>query len=619
MNKIFSKRNFILFLILTLVSFIFILMLESNVFRHGFYSNSVRLDSIYENSLEYLNLTDEGYVIKFSPQNKLFAGFDVILANLENDASGSIVLEIIDSNNNIVDKMTEKLSSMKNLIYYKFYANVKLEANVQYTLHMYTKDCDTNPRLILVDKPYISSEQTNGDVLLGYAYAHYTFTDSERILLILIIISMWLFISANLLNNEGLKKECKFISLFIILVALMSWNYTFNTFDSWNNEFYEFQKSSENLVIDVIEANENNISIDGYGLGVYDRILKKLVEYPSQYGLQGKVFASLEKVANYKIPTEIFNDLCSIATSITLVLIVLLIAKKYNKLMAFCFYSIFLLSPWIVNFAGNLYWVEFTWFLPVLLGLFCSININNRKLRIVSYIGVFLSIMIKCLCGYEYTSVIMLGTICFLLSDAFKSLIDKDKKKFNLIFRTTFIIGVVALLGFFVAICIHSNLRGDGNLVDGIKLIIEEDVLRRTNGGDLNNFPEVYWPSLNASIWEVVCMYFHFSANIIPGVPGNLFPLLSLIPLVILIYNYCNRKINWIDASLYGLFFITTVSWFVLGKSHSYIHTHMNYVLWYFGYVQICFYIIIKQIKEWVELNKNINVVSGTTKINKKN
>lgn len=30
--------------------------------------------------------------------------------------------------------------------------------------------------------------------------------------------------------------------------------------------------------------------------------------------------------------------------------------------------------------------------------------------------------------------------------------------------------------------------------------------------------------------------------------------------------------------------------------AHSYVHTHMNYVLWYFGFVQICIYILCKQV-----------------------
>ena len=90
---------------------------------------------------------------------------------------------------------------------------------------------------------------------------------------------------------------------------------------------------------------------------------------------------------------------------------------KYNLLLAVIYYLTFLLSPWIVNFARNLYWVEFTWFIPMAIGLFCSININNKICRFTSYLLAFFSILIKCLCGYEYISTIMLSMITFLVID----------------------------------------------------------------------------------------------------------------------------------------------------------------------------------------------------------
>lgn len=147
------------------------------------------------------------------------------------------------------------------------------------------------------------------------------------------------------------------------------------------------------------------------------------------------------------------------------------------------------------------------------------------------------------------------------------------------------------------AICIHAPLKGDGSILEGIKNIFVQDVLRRTNGADLNDFAEHYWPSMNASIWEVFCAYFHFlTTEIILGIPGNLFPLICIVPLCIMGYDIKCKKTNYESIVLYVVFFLTSISWFCLAKSHSFIHRHMNYVLWYFGFVQICFYIIAEKI-----------------------
>ena len=164
--------------------------------------------------------------------------------------------------------------------------------------------------------------------------------------------------------------------------------------------------------------------------------------------------------------------------------------------------------------------------------------------------------------------------------------------------------GIMALLGFLAAILIHANLRGEGDIAAGVKSIIEQDVLKRVNGGDLNNFDEVFWPSFNASIWEVVCKYFHFSTEIITGVTGNLFPLLCTVPLGIYVYNFKRNELNWELPVMYAFFFLTAILWYILAKSHSYIHTHINFVLWYFGFIQICIYTICSQIKNIIVKKK---------------
>ena len=332
--------------------------------------------------------------------------------------------------------------------------------------------------------------------------------------------------------------------------------------------------------------------------------------YLSQYGLQGKVYRHLEKF----LSIDTLRVLTAIGTACVLMAIVYLIAARYNSLMAGVYYCVFLLSPWIVNFARNLYWVEFTWFLPMAAGLLCSWKYESRRVRIVTYCLAFLTILLKCLCGYEYISTIMMGLIQFLLVDMILAAVNGEQKKVMLLLRTIFLLGVAALAGSLVvvvpelllAICLHAPLKSNGNLLEGIALIVKQDVLRRTYGGDLNIYEpsSAYGMSLCASVWEVLCKYYNFSTEIITGVPGNLFPLLNLVPLAIFACDAKQKKLNLQWVLMYAVFLIAPFSWFVLAKAHSYIHTHMNFVLWYFGFIQICLYIIAAKIADTMKQNK---------------
>ncbi len=397
-----------------------------------------------------------------------------------------------------------------------------------------------------------------------------------------------------------------------------------------------FANGEEHAILAVLEADSDWLTVvldaeapmDAQALGSLSNASVVLADgtpapeetaapYESQYGLQGKIFQKLsvllrdEGTLQTQGLTQALSDcedvlrlLCALATAGTLLLISFLILRKYGRLMAGIFYAVFLLSPWVVNFANNLYWVEFTWFLPMAAGLWCSLRTERRFARVASYVLVFITIMIKCLCGYEYISSVMLGAILFLLVDFFSAAAERNAGKTRLLVRTIFFMGIAALAGFAAAICLHAPVKSGGSLTEGIRMIIQEDVLRRTYGADLNAFeslPDFEQAGLNASAWATLCKYFHFKTEVITGIAGNLFPLLCLVPIVLFAWDYKKEKVKCGELALYAVSFLVPVSWFILAKSHSYVHTHMNFVLWYMGYVQVCLYVIARHLRDWVQ------------------
>ena len=173
----------------------------------------------------------------------------------------------------------------------------------------------------------------------------------------------------------------------------------------------QFADGSKREIIDISDDGTNIImKLDGEGIsygknGSLDNAIflnakgeqfhKSLLQaYRSQYGLQGKVFKHLARLIGNRGIVSNLNLLCCVITAFVFSVIVVLLAKKYNEILAACFFVTFWLSPWIINFARNLYWVEFTWFIPMAVGIFCAWKISSRKCRIASYVMAYFYLLI---------------------------------------------------------------------------------------------------------------------------------------------------------------------------------------------------------------------------------
>lgn len=703
--KVKNKREIIF---LFLLAIIFIIQLDfRDVFVHGFFSDAVNVEDIYEGDIQGdVDLSAQDYTLEFSPMKNHFAGFILYFAEQVNCNTGTIKLTVLSKSEDKIDEMEIGLNEISGQREYKVYANKTLKRGEQYLLNISINGTDKAPAMLFVDTDYLTGESSDS-LLIGYAYQKSTFTNSEKALLTIFVLSITLTIISLIEQRKGKYNNIYYTGIFLILMGILAWNFRFNSLDVNNTNFVDFQWDSERLVTTTIEAKQrgewggvrsglagwNNITgpwnqydrsfgtnesvVNGYNrtepqitfrtsdytkdylvvgnylqfsngdvfkiidlwqdenwmvvtldsdrplnywkygdlaeVSILDSNMQSLpkgdwFEYAGQFGLQGIIFRYLSNIFDI----DILRTLCAIMTALILLIIVYLIYAKYNGLLAFVFYITFLLSPWIVNFARNLYWVEFTWFLPMATGLFCAWKIDERRYRILSYFIAYFSILIKSLCGYEYITTVMMGLITFLLVDLIIAIVQRDKKRCKLLFKTTFVSGSVALFGFITAFLLHATivteiLAGENNMV-GIQAIIQ-NAIRRTNGADLNLYALTTGTeaeALTASVWETICKYFHFSTEIITGVEGNLFPLLCIIPLLIFIYDKKHNKLNSEILIMYCVCFVSSITWFVLAKSHSYVHGHMNYVLWYFGYIQVCFYIVINKVIGYIKGKQSI-------------
>ena len=667
-----------------------------DMFAHGFYADKVPYGDIGETEIEYYTQLDQqSFTQLFTPSKGHFAGFELNLVNIpKGSAAGRLVLSVFDDKENLVVSKDVDLNELTDKQWTEVHMASSLQMGQLYALTIKAEACEQVPYLQIVPDYYLFQENQSGNLLIGYAYAQSTFTFAEKAVIILLLVGVWTVLLSKCL---GLKMS-KSLGIFVIMVSVLTWNYSQNIMDIQNTTYSGFQMDSETLVWGAVMAERDGHYVAPYGLGRYvdergvwrshslqytndnvnwkngysllgvpqlsvhaneytrsvcrtgnyirfangeelaianveplnDQYIVTLAAdyalsyykygdlsearfldenkqelprsryepYISQFGLQGKVFRHMARYLDSDLALVQLNLLCCLAAAIVFTAIVYLIKYKYDLLMAGCFYATFWLSPFVVNFARNLYWLEFLWYMPMLISLVCLIKIDQRKYRLLCYGAIFVTILIKSLCGYEYVSAIMLAMVTFPLADFGVNVARRNWKAANKSFWMIFFLGLFAVLGFVAALLIHARLRGDGNLMNGIQTIIERDVKRRLGGGEWSDYGEVYKDSLNASIWfTVLSRYIRVGGQVLTGIPGNLLPLLIVAPACVLWYHG-SQKANYEhmtrDVILYIGFLITALSWIVIAKPHSYIHAHLNFVLWYTGFVQICLYIIIK-------------------------
>ncbi len=427
------------------------------------------------------------------------------------------------------------------------------------------------------------------------------------------------------------NKKTQFL-LAIITFFAMSVSFYDNAFGVVNNENFKFwQRDTESHIIARSLADIYGLDTQGYGLGFLkvgdiqtygaesDRILEKGIvpesyrPYLSTIGIQGYVWSFIYRYFNdrelksTKTHLKTLKPLyviCSSLSAISILIVGLLLGKIFGRLFGIVFIASMFLSPWVTNYGNNLYHNFYAWLLPsifsfsIFLLLYKNSNPSKLKCKIALLsICYVLSLFLKSLMSYEYLTSIVL----FSLSPFFLAPFLAKMKCINIcpplktLAKQTTALFALAVLGFCFAFSVHTYMRGNGDFIAGVESIYKGDFLRRMVGGNPKDFPTSLEPkfaeSLNANALQVIAMYLDWHSPIIVAFDfrGNFFILL-MVNILLLIFAFKGTQRRLLSAMLV-IFALPAISWFVFGKAHSYIHTHMNFVLWYLGFIAVLLYI----------------------------
>lgn len=278
-----------------------------------------------------------------------------------------------------------------------------------------------------------------------------------------------------------------------------------------------------------------------------------------------------------------------------LLLLCVWVGGEFGTLAALGAFSAIILSKPLRISVFNLYWVVFTMLLPTVLTAYWAKTFNQHKALSVIFAPLLaLLIFFRFGCGFEFTSAIMLSSEVPVFWYFLKNRRNKTgHKKF---IALALIIGIIELAAFAGAIAlwayqIHS-LHPQQEYTETIE-VLKEVIAKRTgafnDGLELN---KVFTDSLKKSRLSVVLSYFiSMRVMVYGGVP-----VVFLIALCVWLKKKKARLNSQAklppseidELLLLALSLLSAVSWYFLASGHSYIHHHINVILFNIPFIPLC-------------------------------
>ena len=351
----------------------------------------------------------------------------------------------------------------------------------------------------------------------------------------------------------------------------------------------------------------------------------KFSPYMSQIGGQGIIFSLLDRriPLSPQIKLWSFYVLTALFSAIALTAIINWFYEEFGGWVAIFVVGSAVFSQWLTVFGKNLWWSLWAFYLPMIVVLYLlkrhRVPSNHQFIRFG--ILIFISVLIKCFInGFEYitTTLIMMVTPC-----VYYAVLDRWNRHQYLKWTLAAVGGSsVAIFFSLIILCFQIGAAKDG-FMDGVAHVIYS-FGKRTHG-EAGGFPEVYAASLEAGTVGVVVTYVNgiffdlnnylsvtnsFISNFLLKIRyGYLIVLFMLMSTLLFLRSekmMAERRQHSI-ALIWTTWFsiLAPLSWYVIFKAHSYIHTHMSFLLWQMPFTFFGFAVFGTAVMVWTKKTKS--------------
>jgi len=413
------------------------------------------------------------------------------------------------------------------------------------------------------------------------------------------------------LLSTAYAKKILFALVVILAACLLTLSFFGNVFDVADVGWFDtWQADSEAFVWGrIIRTREAGLWAesgflqrayegDTFAAFVHGADIEEFQLYVSQIGLQGMGFGFLDRIlplSGYAAASAF--RLLNVLLFVGLILMLARWAvREFHWLAGVFIVAGCMFSPWLVVAARNLYWAPWTMLLPfiAILYLHWLEQRRAREIRQWIYFGAaFLTMFIRAGSGLEFFTAIL---ISIELPTIFYGI--RDKWDIRRYLRRSVWIGlgggaaVVAAIG----VNLWQRIAYSGSFATSVRHLLHNAFYRTGLFDQGIDIAAAKQDSLEAPLAQVIHMYLH------GGRPLVLNDRMGELLLILAICAVClfastkylpriaeNRRTLAALAVMTGVGVLAPISWIVMARGHSYIHTHINHVLWHFPGVMLLF------------------------------
>ena len=427
------------------------------------------------------------------------------------------------------------------------------------------------------------------------------------------------------LKHLSQSERARKVVLWTVSIGLLFFGFFSNLWHVAEQQWFDtHQRDTESLIIGrMVKSRQDGVfSVGGLtGAGIADIQQKwitsnqidnqysaylnrgsfdKFSPYMSQTGGQGIIFSLLDRLIplSPQIKLWSFYVLTALLSAIALTAIVGWFYEEFGGWVAIFVLCSAVLSQWLTVFGKNLWWSLWAFYLPMIAVMYFLKRYRETLDQQLIRFGILIAIavFIKCFInGFEYIT-----TTLVMMMVPFVYYVILDKWSGRQCLKWTLIAGFgsgIAIFFSLIMLCFQIGAAKDG-FMDGVAHVIWS--FGKRTYANAEDYPPVYAASLEAGTIGVVVTYVNgiffdlnnylsnantfvsdFLLKIRYGYLIVLFMVMSVVLFLRRQKMIADQRGHYI-ALIWTTWFsmLAPLSWYVIFKAHSYIHTHMSFLLW---------------------------------------